>query len=143
MADNTQAIPGFDGIIKISKDGGTTFNKIAEIREMELNIDADLIDAFSHDSDGWREFIPGPKTWTVTGEALWVSQDVAQTDLFDIMAGNVKFDLEFIPKVGTGLPEFTGKALMSTFAESSPNDDAAALSLEIQGSGCLVKGTLP
>ncbi len=72
----TDAIAAYGVLLKVG-DGGTveTFTTIAEVRDIEgPELEAEMKEVTSHDSGGWREFIP-----TLLG------------------AGEVSFDLNFIP----------------------------------------------
>jgi TP901-1 family phage major tail protein len=142
MTCNTNAIPGFDGQVYISDDGGTTYNKIGELREMELSLEDELIDATSHDSGGWRENINGLNNWNITADALYIQNNVAQKDIFDALTGAVLLKVQFRPKDSVGLDQFFGDCRVSSWSQADPNDDAATAAIELQGCGDLTRGAI-
>lgn len=76
----TSALAAY-GVVLKAGDGATNeaFTAIAEVRDIDgPEIEAEMKEVTSHDSGGWREFIP-----TLLG------------------AGEVSFDLNFIPTNGT------------------------------------------
>ena len=137
MPPTSSAIPGFDADIFISDDGGSTFNKIGELREVTLNVEGEPIDVSSHDTAPWREFITGLKQFTASAEGLYISADVGQDAVLTALLDDVDIKIQFNPKAGTGLPRFDGDGLITSWELSGPNDDAAAVSIEIQGNGAL------
>ena len=137
----TQAIAGYNALLYISDDGGTTYSKIGELRDVTINVNLDAIEATSHDSGGWREFLPGLSQWGASAEALYVDADAGQDKVFSALDGKSTVKFRFTPKTGTGLEKFEGDGIITSWELSGPNDDAAAVSIEIQGTGALSKST--
>ncbi|RLB94227.1 MAG: hypothetical protein DRH26_01760 [Deltaproteobacteria bacterium] len=138
----TSAIPGFDGQIYISTDGGSNYSKIAEIRDMTLTVENEIIDATSHDSGGWREYIAGLKNWKLSGGNLYIAADAGQVKAFTALTGDTKVRVQFNPKDTTGLDQYWGDAYVNSQELNAPNDDAADMSYEITGTGAITKGTI-
>lgn len=121
---------------------GATPDKVGELREVELTIERETTDVTSHDTVGWREQIYSLAQWSMTAEALYVDGDAGQDALFAAILGETILDVEFRPEGdGTGLPNYTGSARITNWSVSGPNDDVAASSLELMGSGPITKGT--
>jgi len=138
----TGAIAGFSGALYASTSTGGSVVKVAEIREWSVNGEQDSIDATSKDSSGDREFIGGLRQWTASAEHLYAGDSTTQKMLFELITGGTKHDLEFYPQgTSTGYPIYTGQALVTSWDLSSPNDDAAAVSVEWQGDGALTKSS--
>ncbi len=139
----TAAIAGFVGEVFISDAGAPADNKIGELREMTLTLEHEAIDATSHDSARWREFIDGLRSWSVSAEALYVDGDAGQDDILAILLGDQNAAISFRPEGSTvGDAEFSGVVKVTSFELTGPNDDAAAVSIEAQGTGALTKGTV-
>lgn len=138
----TQAVAGFEGIIYISIDGGTTYRKVGEAREINLEITSDPIDATSHDSAGWRETIAGLNAWTASTENLYVASDQGQDDVYSALVAKTVAKWKFVPKNTSGLEKWSGDGTITRWSLSNPNEDASAISLDIQGSGAISKGTV-
>lgn len=135
----TAAIPGFGAFVDVSIDGGTTFKRIGELRDVTLTLEMSPIDASSHDDAPDTEFIGGRRNWTASAEMLYIAADAAQDDVFSALNGNTLTKFNFFPKIGSGLEQFDGDGFFTSWELAGPNDDAAAVAIEIQGSGGLVK----
>lgn len=131
----SNAIAGFKAQIYYSRDGGTTKQKLAEIREAEFTFEGDAIDVTSHDSEGFREFIAGLAQWGITSERLYTPDKGSQADLWGIMINKEVIDIYFRPKDMSGEDQFQGKAILINHSISSPNDDASLNNVEFQGCG--------
>lgn len=138
----TQAIPGYDGQIYVSDDGGSNYIKIGEIRDMTLNVENEDFDATSHDSNGWRERIYGLRNWGLSGGNVYVYNNPGQVSLIDALIGAVNVKVKFRPKDSSSLPQYTGDAVMSTTELNAPTDDIADSSFEILGTAAITKGTI-
>ncbi len=134
----TAAITGYSALVAISTDG-TTYNNIGEIRDCTLNVEGDAIDATSHDSGGWKEFIAGLKSWSVDGDALYIDVDAGQDAVYAALDGGTLLYIRFRPKTGTGKDNFAGRGIVTSWSLAGPNSDAATAKIKIQGSGSLVK----
>ena len=134
----TGAIAGFKGALYTSTSTSGSVAKIAEIREWTISGEQDPIDVTSADSSGDREYIPGLRGWTASAEHLYAGDSTGQTQLFDMVTQGIKGTLEFYPQgSSTGFPIYSGQAFMTSWELASPNDDAAAVSVEWQGDGAL------
>lgn len=134
----SQAIPGFSATVAVSTDG-TQYNKIADLQDVTLDLTANEIDVSSHDNNGWASTILGLKKWSATAAALYIAEDVGQDAVYDALVNGTTIKLQFRPKVGTGLPEFTGDARITNWSLAGPNDGAAAINISISGDGPLTK----
>jgi len=142
MTCQTSAFAGFHGKILVSTDGGSVYNEIAEIKEMTLNLSAELEDATSHDSGGWREFIEGLKTWTVDTETNYIVASTTKDDLFAALVAGTKLLIQFRPNDTTGSDQYEGTVLVGEFTPGSPLADPGNLSLTLQGCGVLSKSVI-
>ena len=133
----TKAIPGFDGQVLISNDGGSTFNKIGELRDMTLNVEDELIDATSHDSGAWRESINGLRNFSISAEELYIRTDAGQSNAFTAITAKTLLKIQFRVKDLAGEDQYEGAVRVGTFEQTAPNDDAASSSLEFTGTGAL------
>lgn len=138
----TGAIAGFAGAMFASTSTSGSVVRIAEIREWSISGETDTYDVTSKDSSGDREFIPGLRQWTASAEHLYAGDTTSQTYLFEMVSGGIKHTLEFYPQgSSTAFPIYSGQAFMSSWDLTSPNDDAAAVSIEWQGDGSLTMST--
>jgi predicted secreted protein len=132
----SNTIAGFNGAILV---GGT---KIAEVQDVTLTIDLKTIDATSHDSAGWMEKIAGNIEWKATAKALYVFGDAVRQTVRDALINKTTVTLVVQPKYNTvGQEKFTGTAWISKYTNALPNEAAAAVDVEFEGTGALTAGT--
>lgn len=136
---STSAIPGFDAFLYVEVSSVQT--KVAEVREVTLTVTHDVIDTTTHDDAPWLTNIAGLRSYTLSGEKLYLAGNAAQEELIDKILDGTAINFELRPKEGTGLRKFTGTARMTSWEIAEPNDDAAAVSIEMASVGALVDGT--
>ncbi len=136
----TQAIAGLSGQLFVSSDGGVTYNILGEAKDVTLAIKRDAIDVTSHDSAGTREFIPGTMEWSAKVDGLFIDGNAAQDAVSSALLNGTKVKVRFWPKAGVGLDKYEGDGVITDWELSSPNTEAAQISVSIQGSGVLTKG---
>jgi predicted secreted protein len=140
----SQSIPGYKGTLRISTDGGTTFNPIAEIKDVEITIVADMADVTSHDSAGWKEKLPTLNEWTATVGALYIEGDAQQTSVRSAILNKTSLVAEFRPQGAiSAKKQYKGTCFVANFKPSSPNTDAALVNVELAGTGALVESAQP
>ena len=135
----TAAIAGYKALVKTSTSStGGTLTTIAELRDYTLTGTHDTFDATSHDSSGERERIGGITGWTASAEALFVDDNTSQRQIFDALNGQKKIDISFLP-VGSSSnnDSWEGEGFITSHELTGPNEDAAALAIEIEGTGVL------
>lgn len=131
----TSAIAGFTARVSISADGGTSYQVVGEARDATLSISQNEIDATSFDSNGWSEFIPGLKEWSVDIEALYIPTNVAQENLFEALVEGTTLKIKLLPKTGTGNIGYEGGVFVSSWEINPTTDDAIAVSVSFRGTG--------
>lgn len=135
----SNGIPGYDGTFFLSKDGGSNFNRFAEIKDMELSISNDLFDANNHDTKGWSTSVDGIKSWEITGSANFVNADVGQNDVRDVILSGATAEVEFKVAEGVGIVQYKGCGFFRNIAISSPSDNLTEFGFEFTGTGELFK----
>ncbi|OYD08958.1 phage tail tube protein [Paludifilum halophilum] len=137
----TQAIPGFQGRLYVSSDGGTTYDEIAEMREATLTISQEELEASSFASNGWMEYIPGLKEWELEAEGIYVTADAGQDDLYNALVEGGTVLVRLFPKDGSGETGYEGKAFVTSWEVNNAVDDVVALSATLRGSAELKQAT--
>lgn len=121
---------GVDLLVKIGTDA------IAGQRNATLNMNGDTIDKTSKDSEGWKEFDPSYKSWTIDADGLLVENDAAYDALITaFMAGNT-ISAEVLMPSGD---KYSGTAIITSFPISGPYQDDVTYSLSLQGTGALTQ----
>ena len=138
----TAAIAGYKALVKTSTSStGGTLTQIAELRDYTLTGTHDTFDATSHDSSGERERIGGITGWTGSAEALFVDDDASQRQMFEALNGQTKVDFSFMPIGSSSGDHWVGSGFITGHELTGPNEDAAAMSIEIEGTGVLTLTT--
>lgn len=134
----SNAIAGYKGTVEISTDGGTTYNKVAEVKDIDLQVQQDMIDVTSHDSNGNKEYTPGGSDWSGTISELYIETDAQQAALRNAILNKTSLNLRFRPRgAGAGIGQYTGLFFIKDFKVASHHQDAAMTDLTIQGTGPL------
>lgn len=137
----SQAIPGFNGKVYISTDGGTNYTAIGEMKDATLTINSSEIDVTSFDSAGWSEFTPGLKDWEVGSEGLYIAADAGQDALFNALVNGTTVKVRLLPKAGTGNKGYQGDAILTSWEINNTTDDAVSISASFRGTGALTTYT--
>ena len=137
----TGSIAGYTAIVKTSTSTGGSVTKIGELRDYTLDVTHDTFDATSHDSSGERERIAGITAWVGSAEALYVDDNASQRQVFTALNERTKIDFEFMPVGSSSGDHWTGTGFITGHALTGPNEDAAALAIELEGTGILTHTT--
>ena len=93
---------------------------------------ADEIDASSKTSEGWKDTIPGLRSWGIDADALVLEGDEAYAKLDECYMNRTPVDIKYTRKDGSF---WTGKATITDLSESSPHNDVATYTLTLSGIG--------
>lgn len=120
--------------------GVTTSKKFANARTNDFELTTDMIDASNKDSAGWKEFIAGLHSATLSCDGVMeedgsvgsaeespedlLSKAIAKNPITVVMGSGISGDLKL-----------TMSALFSSFSLSSPNNDVATFSVKLQITG--------
>ena len=133
----TAAIAGYSGIVKTSTASGGSETKIGELRDYTVTGSHDTFDATSHDSSGERERIGGITGWTGSAEALYLDDNASQLQTFTALNGQTKISFSFMPVGSSSGGHWVGDGFITGYEISGPNEDAAALAIEMEGTALL------
>ena len=120
------AIAGFGGAVKVNGQ------KVAEINNWSMELDADDIDVTSFDSNGWKEYIAGSRGWSGSFEGNFVPDDTdgqGALILAWVNSENVELQLDVNEDIS-----FSGSAMV-TLSLDAAVDDKVTFSCDFQGSG--------
>ena len=139
----TITLPGFIAKLLVDDTGGTPA-EIAELRELTLDVEHEVIDATSHDSLEFREFIRGLRSWTITAGLLHITTEAEQGKVRAALLAGTLMDIEILESgaATSGNPRWSGKALVSAGSFGFPVDDAQTADITLQGTGVLVESSI-
>lgn len=136
----TQAIAGYIGKFYISDDGGSNYYELGETKNATLTKEADMGDATSHASGGWKENVPLNKGFSISADALYISADVAQDKVRAALQNGTKLLFRLDPEgTSTGKERWSGAGYMKSWKIEDPTSDLAAVGIEITGTGALTE----
>jgi TP901-1 family phage major tail protein len=105
-----------------------------------LSMEADTIDISNKNDFGWASFIGGAKSWTVSCDGQFITDDAGQKALMDAFIAGDNVTVEMKNEEATVF--FGGEAAITSIELEASFDDVCTMSLELQGIGKLntVKG---
>ena len=100
-----------------------------------LSMEADSIDVSNKNDFGWASTIGGAKSWTVSCDGQFITDDAGQKKLMDAFVAGTEVEVEM--KNTDSSVYFAGKAAITSIEVDAQFDDVATLSLELTGVGAL------
>lgn len=145
---------GHDGEVRFINPAGTPA-AIANLRNFTIESTQDAVEVTTMSGSGFRDYLPGLSTFTVTGDIYYDDGDAAQTDLLEAVsedmitdssaASYANADFEVYPTgdstAASGAQKISGKGVVTSFSITSAVDGMVEASFTIQGSGALTIGT--
>ena len=100
-----------------------------------LSMEADSIDVSNKNDFGWASTIGGAKSWTVSCDGQFITDDAGQKKLMECFVNGTEVDVEM--KNTGDFFYFAGKASITSIEVDAQFDDVATLSIELTGVGAL------
>ena len=100
-----------------------------------LTMEADTIDVSNKNDFGWASTIGGAKSWSVSCDGQFLTDDAGQQALMDAFVAGTNLNVELKNK--TESVYFAGTAQITSIEVDAQFDDVCALSIELQGVGPL------
>lgn len=100
-----------------------------------LSMEADTIDISNKNDFGWASFIGGAKSWSVSCDGQFITDDAGQKALMDAFIAGDNVTVEMKNEEATVF--FGGEAAITSIELEASFDDVCTMSLELQGIGKL------
>ena len=100
-----------------------------------LSMEADSIDISNKNDWGWASTIGGAKSWSVSCDGQFITDDAGQKKLMECFVAGTEVDVEM--KNTDSSVYFAGKASITSIEVDAQFDDVATLSIELTGVGAL------
>ena len=126
---------GLDILVYVPDAGGSSKVAIGGQKGCTLSMEADSIDVSNKNDFGWASTIGGAKSWTVSCDGQFITDDVGQKKLMDCFVAGTEVDVEM--KNTAESVYFAGKAAITSLEVDAQFDDVCTLSMELQGIGAL------
>ena len=114
---------------------GTEKTAVGGQKGCTLSMEADSIDVSNKNDFGWASTIGGAKSWTVSCDGQFITDDVGQKKLMDCFVAGTEVDVE-MKNTGETV-YFAGKASITSIEIDAQFDDICTLSIELTGVGAL------
>ena len=126
---------GLDILVYVPDASGSSKVAIGGQKGCTLSMEADSIDVSNKNDFGWASTIGGAKSWTVSCDGQFITDDVGQKKLMDCFVAGTEVDVEMKNKDSSVY--FAGKASITSIEVDAQFDDVATLSIELTGVGAL------
>ena len=125
---------GLDILIYAGTSGGSK-QAIGGQKGCTLTMEADTIDVSNKNDFGWASTIGGAKSWSVSCDGQFLTDDAGQQALMDAFVAGTNLNVELKNKNESVY--FAGTAQITSIEVDAQFDDVCALSIELQGIGAL------
>ena len=126
---------GLDILVYVPDAGGSSKVAIGGQKGCTLSMEADSIDVSNKNDFGWASTIGGAKSWTVSCDGQFITDDAGQKKLMECFVNGTEVDVE-MKNTGETV-YFAGKAAITSLEVDAQFDDVCTLSMELQGIGAL------
>ena len=124
---------GLDILIYVGADSNKKV--IGGQKGCTLSMEADSIDISNKNDFGWASTIGGAKSWSVSCDGQFITDDAGQKALMDAFIAGTEVQVEM--KNTAESIYFAGKASITSIEVDAQFDDIATLSIELTGVGAL------
>lgn len=118
--------------------------EIMSATDISIDVATDMVDSTDHDSNGWKENLPGNSSFTGTATVNKVAGDASQNTLFSVLTGKTKITLNLYPEgIITGNEVYSGFAFINKYTPKGPNASLQTIDISFTGTGPLTIGVVP
>ena len=126
---------GLDILVYVPDAGGSSKVAIGGQKGCTLSMEADSIDVSNKNDFGWASTIGGAKSWTVSCDGQFITDDAGQKKLMEAFVAGTEVEVEM--KNTDSSVYFAGKAAITSIEIDAQFDDVCTLSIELTGVGAL------
>jgi len=130
---------GKDSVFKLDNSSGTLTDISTYVNNVDFPETADVSETTTLGADN-KTYIAGLKDATISLAGLW---DATADAIFGQVVGqSATLSYEYSPEgTASGKVKYTGEAILTSYAISSPVGDAVGYSADLQVSGAVTRGT--
>lgn len=118
---------GLDILVYVGEDA------IGGQQNCSLSMEADTIDISNKNDFGWSSFIGGAKSWSVSCDGQFITDDAGQKALMEAFVNGTNVKVEM--RNAEASVYFGGEAAITSVEVEAAFDDVCTMSLELQGIG--------
>ncbi len=112
---------------------------LAESRNFTLTMNQALIDLSNRDSAWWSQFTQGMRDWEISGDGLYVYNDLAKAKLQNHYINRTPLTLTCILTLSAVNRTMTGECILTVLTYPAPHDDAATITFTLKGTDALAQ----
>lgn len=109
----------------------------AESQNFSLRLGQALVDLTNRDSAYWRQLITSTREWSISGDGLYIYNNVAKKVLVAHWSTRVPSELDVILTLADGTITVSGKALLESLEFPGPHAGPATITFTLQGTDVL------
>jgi predicted secreted protein len=130
---------GKDSVFKLDNASGSLTDISSFVNNVDFPETADVSETTTLGADN-KTYIAGLKDATISLSGLW---DATADAIFGAVVGqSATLSYEYSPEgTASGKIKYTGEAILTSYAISSPVGDAVGYSADLQVSGAVTRGT--
>lgn len=130
---------GKDSVFKLDNSGGSLTDISTYVNNVDFPETADVSETTTLGADN-KTYIAGLKDATISLSGLW---DATADAIFGAVVGqSATLSYEYSPEgTASGKVKYTGEAILTSYAISSPVGDAVGYSADLQVSGAVTRST--
>ena len=132
-------VHGKNSVFKLDNSGGSLTDISTYVNNVDFPETADVAETSTLGSSN-KSFVVGLKDATIGLAGLW---DATADAIFGAVVGQtVTLSFEYSPEgTASGKVKYTGEAILTNYAISSPVGDVVGYSADLQVSGAVTRGT--
>ena len=115
---------------------------LAESETFTFTMNQETIDLTNRDSAWWREFISGLRDWEISGDGLYIYNDLAKKKLEYHLTARSPATLTVILTLSDGSNTMNGECILTNLTYPAPHADKASISFTLKGAGALTASPL-
>ena len=110
---------------------------LTESETFTFTMNQETIDLTNRDSSWWREFISGLRDWEISGDGLYIYNDLAKKLLEYHYTARSPATLTIILTLSDGSNTMNGECILTNLTYPAPHADKASISFTLKGAGTL------
>ena len=112
---------------------------LAESRNFTLTMNQAIIDLTNRDSAWWSQFIAGMRDWEISGDGLYIYNDLAKQRLQNHYISRTPAQIGVVLTLSAGIITMTANCILTNLTYPAQHDDAATISFTLKGTDALVQ----
>jgi len=110
---------------------------VAESQNFSLKLGQEIIDLTNRDSNYWRQIIASKRAWSISGDGLYIYNDIALKVLVAHWEQRLPATIDVYFTFADGTKAAVGDAILTDLTFPNPHDAAATISFTLEGTEAL------